>query len=107
MSSKLGAPLPRRSPAWFWVAAAALPAVFAAWKASWILASVLGGVALLIALEPRIRKPEYETVQVDDTGVLRVDGDVKEQVSWQDVTEIKIVTTDKGPYSEDVFFVLV
>lgn len=107
MSSKLGTLLPRRSTAWFWVAAAAVLALFAAWKASWILASMLGGVALLIALEPRLRKPEHETVQVDEVGVLRIDGDVKEQVSWQEVTEIKIITTDQGPYREDVFFVLV
>jgi len=72
-----------------------------------VLAGVLGGVTLLLVLEPRIRKPEHETVQVDDNGVLRIDGDVKEEVTWAEVAEIKIITTDEGPYKEDVFFVLV
>lgn len=86
---------------------ATLAAVVAAWEASWTLAGVLGGAALLMALLPRLGRREYETVQVDDAGVLRVDGSIREQIAWPDVTEIRIVTTDQGPYAEDVFFVLV
>jgi hypothetical protein len=106
MSSTLGTPLPRRSPAWFWVAVAGLPALYFAWNATWPAAAVLAVIAVSISLEPRLRKLEYETVQVDDTGVLRVAGEVKEQIHWKDIVEIRIVTTDEGPYQEDVFFVL-
>lgn len=74
---------------------------------NWGLASVLACIALLLVFEPRLRKVRHESVQVDAAGVLRVDGNVREQVSWQEVTEIKIITTDDGPYREDVFFALV
>ena len=70
-------------------------------------ALTLAVIAVLIALEPRFRTAERETVQVDECGVVRVDGSVKEQITWQDVEEIKIITTDEGPYQEDVFFALV
>ena len=107
MGSKLGSPLPLRSPAWFWVGVAGLCTLVSAWNGSWSLAAVLGAITVLIWLEPRLRKPECETIQIDDGGVLRRDGDLEEQIAWSDIVEIKIITTDQGPYSEDVFFVLV
>jgi len=58
-------------------------------------------------LEPRLRKQARETVQVDENGVLRVDGPVREQIKWDEVVEIRIITTDEGPFREDVFFALV
>jgi hypothetical protein len=48
-----------------------------------------------------------ETVQIDDVGVRRIAGSIREQIRWDDVAEIRIITTDDGPYSEDVFFALV
>jgi hypothetical protein len=30
-----------------------------------------------------------------------------EEVAWSDLQEVSVITTDKGPFSEDVFFVLV
>jgi len=83
-----------------------VPALYFLWSASWLWAVVFAGAAVLIALGPRFRAPELENVQVDETGVLRVDGDVKEQVQWNEIEEIKIITTDQGPYREDVFFAL-
>jgi hypothetical protein len=50
---------------------------------------------------------EPETIQIDDVGVLRVNGSIREQIRWADVEEIRIITTDGGPLSEDVFFALV
>ncbi len=70
------------------------------------MAAVCGAIACLIALMPRLSEPEYETIQVDDVGVLRVDGEIKEQINWSAVEEILIITTDQGPYQEDVFFAL-
>ena len=112
MSSILGTVLPRKMVAWFWFVATALPATYFAWKAvigenSWTLSAIFGGIAALIYLEPRLRKLERETIQVDDDGVLRVDGEIREQVRWNEVSEIRIITTDQGPYHEDVFFALI
>ena len=112
MTSRLGTTLPRRSVAWFWFAAAALVSAFLAWRAlasggSLVAAGVFAAVALLVAIEPRLRRGQTETVQVDDTGLLRVEGNIREQVLWGDVQEIRIITTDAGPYAEDVFFALV
>lgn len=106
MSSTLGTPLPRRSPAWFWVAVAAVFTASLVWTQAWAAASVLGGITLLIYCAPRFGKTEYETVQVDDSGVLRIEGELREQVAWNNVNEVRIVTTDEGPYREDVFFLL-
>lgn len=106
MTSKLDTPLPQRSPAWYWVAVFVLLAVYLAWKDNFGFASVFAGMALLIALAPRLRKPELETIQIDDSGVLRVDGEIKEEISWDSLEEIRIITTDQGPYREDVFFAL-
>src|SRR5205809_669935 len=48
------------------------------------------------------------TVEIDDRGVRRhlADG-TREQVAWDDLMEVWIVTTSDGPFAEDVFFVLV
>src|SRR5436190_1949269 len=44
---------------------------------------------------------------VDDRGVQRlVDGRIVEQVAWDDLEGVDIITTDEGPRREDVFFVL-
>jgi len=44
---------------------------------------------------------------VDDRGVQRlIDGKIVEQVAWDDLVGVDIITTDEGPYAEDVFFVL-
>ena len=112
MSSTLGTALPRRSVAWFWFAVFALPAAYLGWGAftgtqPWLLPAALASIAFLIFLEPRLRKQARETVQVDENGVLRVDGPVREQIKWDEVVEIRIITTDEGPFREDVFFALV
>jgi hypothetical protein len=47
-----------------------------------------------------------DTIEIDDVGVLRIKGSIREQIRWDDVEEIRIITTDGGPFSEDVFFAL-
>jgi len=45
--------------------------------------------------------------EIDERGVRRlVDGRVVEQVAWDDLVGVDIVTIDQGPSVEDVFFVL-
>ncbi len=48
-----------------------------------------------------------EDVTFDDTGVRRVspEGGV-EEVRWDDLTEVRIVTTDEGPFGKDVYWLL-
>jgi hypothetical protein len=44
---------------------------------------------------------------IDERGVRRVLADGKvEQVLWDDLVEVGILTTSDGPFAEDVFFVL-
>jgi hypothetical protein len=53
------------------------------------------------------RKPAL-TVQIDVHGVRRTLGGGKvEQVAWRDLVEVQIVTTDGGPFVDDVFYLLV
>lgn len=110
--SRLGTLLPRKGIAWFWLAVAAVPAVYFAWQAltsngSWVAALILAALSTLIAVEPWLRKRGTETIQVDESGVLRADGPIREQILWSDIREIRIITTNEGPYREDVFFALV
>jgi hypothetical protein len=111
MPSRIGTVLPRKSIAWWWVIVTSSFTLYFAWgamreKHSWLLPTVVGSLAALICLEPHLRKRGKETIQVDEAGVLRVDRDIHEQIHWDDVSQIQIVTTDDGPYREDVFFVL-
>jgi hypothetical protein len=56
------------------------------------------------------RKPEprIPAVIIDEVGVRRDLGDGEiEDVAWKDLEEVQIVTTDEGPFAEDVFYLLV
>ena len=47
-------------------------------------------------------------VTFDDTGVRRVTPDGRlEEVLWDDLVEVRILTTTEGPFAEDVFWLLV
>ena len=47
------------------------------------------------------------TVTFDDTGVKRFMSDGRvEEIMWDDLNEVCIVTTDQGPALDDVFYVL-
>ncbi len=55
----------------------------------------------------RRRKKFVDTVVFDDVGVTRTRTDgVTESIRWEDVAEVGIVTTDEGPFAEDVFILL-
>jgi hypothetical protein len=51
--------------------------------------------------------PQKETVQINETGVLRLMGAIREQIRWNDIVEIRIITNDEGPFDEDALFLLV
>jgi hypothetical protein len=49
-----------------------------------------------------------EVVEFDDSSVTRRVGDGRiESVRWDDLVEVAIVTTDQGPLTEDVFWLLI
>ncbi|MBI3857545.1 MAG: hypothetical protein HY293_17835 [Planctomycetes bacterium] len=48
------------------------------------------------------------SIVIDDLGVRRDLGGGKiEEVAWKDLAEVQIITPDRGPCVEDVFYVLV
>jgi len=52
-------------------------------------------------------KPEPERVVFDEDEIVRYCGDeVIEKIDWESITEISVLTTDDGPWSEDAFIVL-
>ena len=47
------------------------------------------------------------SIFIDDLVVRRELGDgTIEEVAWEDLVEVQIVTTDEGPFVDDVFFLL-
>ena len=53
------------------------------------------------------RRPHPPTVTVDDRGVTRRTTDGREErVAWGDLVQVSIVTTDEGPFDDDLFFLL-
>jgi len=52
------------------------------------------------------RRKLYGTVTVDDWGVIRVSGDLREAIAWKDLDWVAIRTTGEGPWHEDFFFLL-
>jgi hypothetical protein len=109
MASQFETSLPHTLGAWFRFAIAALLAIFLPWLvpigiSSWGLALIFGVLALFLLFDP---KPRKETVQIDETGVLRVAGAIREQICWNDIVEMRIITNDEGPFCEDTLFVLV
>jgi hypothetical protein len=59
----------------------------------------------LLSFLRRKRQPERIVITEESVTRIRPDG-VQESVRWGDLVEVGIVTTDEGPYSEDVFFLL-
>ena len=56
----------------------------------------------------RLAKPAVPHIFIDDLVVRRELGNGKiEEVAWEDLVEVQIVTTDEGPFVDDVFFLLV
>lgn len=111
MSSKLGTPLPRKSPSWFLFILAALSALYSTWAAlfgyvdAWLPLG-FGIAAAFVLLAPKLRNIQHETVQVDDTGVQRVDGAIRQQIRWEDVAEVRVVAGQAGPWRDELFYTL-
>lgn len=49
-------------------------------------------------------RPEH--LAIDDVGITRTARNLREHVAWVDIARVRIVTTDQGPWLEDVRFVV-
>jgi len=72
------------------------------------MATTLIGVALLVAFVWRcFHAPKAGTVRdrlrIDDAGVEYTYSDCTRRAGWKEISEIRIQTTDEGPFVEDVF----
>ena len=47
-----------------------------------------------------------EHLTIDDTGITRTGRKLREHVAWDDIMRVRIMTNDRGPWLEDVFFVV-
>jgi hypothetical protein len=56
--------------------------------------------------EAKHRRRIEGTLTVDDWGVTRVAGEIREAIAWKDLAWVRIYTTSDGPGAEDFFFAL-
>ena len=57
-------------------------------------------------LERRVRRRLRHVIEVNDTGVFRNLGDTQESLTWTSLRSVTILTTDEGPFVEDVWWLL-
>lgn len=68
----------------------------------WLIAmAVLALMVLAMVKRPR---PVPVTLAIDDAGIRRKVGEELSEVSWDELVRIQIVTTDQGPFVDDVFW---
>jgi hypothetical protein len=75
----------------------------------WLAAAFASFVVAMEFLR-RTRRMNDSTpkVTIDDRGVVRTMSDGKvESVRWDQLAEVQIVTTDQGPFTDDVFWLLI
>lgn len=79
----------------------------------WAVAIILVVMAAGYTFVPWMRAAQVERgredigkLTIDDWGVRRVAGTVREEVAWDDLVWVRIYTTSAGPSVEDVYFAL-
>ena len=70
----------------------------------WGLSLVAAGFAIALLVLPNIGPRQKEFVQIDDEGVAVETKRGIERVAWDEIQQVRILTTDSGPWSEDVYF---
>lgn len=50
--------------------------------------------------------PEAGRLTIDEVGITRTAKNLREHVAWIDIASVRIMTTDQGPWIEDVFFII-
>lgn len=111
MASRLGTPLARQRSGHVYLFAAAAVAAISAFGAfrgryGWSVSGWSAGITVFLYVLPWLTPRRRENVQVDDTGVIVVTNEGRDEVCWDEITLARIITTSAGPWGEDVFFVL-
>jgi len=71
-----------------------------------VMFALYGFLPRIEAASERRRKNSEGRVTVDDWGVTRVAGELREAIAWADVAWVRVYTTSAGPGAEDLFFAL-
>jgi hypothetical protein len=111
MPSRIGDRIPRKVlfSVYFYVASglALVSAVTASLGMhGWGMPLTMATVALALLVLPAITARRREFVQIDDEGVAVETKKGIERVSWSEVQKVRILTTNEGPWVEDVYFLL-
>jgi hypothetical protein len=76
------------------------------WYATAFFAACLViGILMVFGVLPKEPAPD-EHLTIDDAGITRTARKLREQVAWDDIARVRILTNDEGPWREDVFFVI-
>ena len=111
MASRIGTPFPRAFIVTIQTYVAAGVTVISAVTAlngmhGWTPTIVAARLAMVFLAIPNLGSRGKEFVQVDDEGVAVETDQGIERVAWGEIQRVRILTTDAGPWSEDVFFLL-
>jgi hypothetical protein len=100
-----------------WIAVLAVLGVISLYLASardmaWWAPVLFGGGAILLALEPRLlalqlQRRKQRLVITDKSVRRELPGGKHEEIAWSELQEVWVLTTDDGPYGDDVYFGLV
>jgi len=72
--------------------------------AFFVACAVAGVVSIWSA--PKVDRAPSEHLTIDDVGITRAAPGLREHVAWADIERVRIMTTDRGPHVEDLFFVV-
>ena len=67
---------------------------------------VVAGVLSIFGIAPDYAAVPIGHLVIDEVGITRTAKGVREHVAWGDIARVRIMTTDAGPYIEDVFFIV-
>jgi hypothetical protein len=68
-------------------------------------ACLVAGLLGMLGIRPK-DPPPTDILTIDDAGITRTAPGLREHVAWADIARVRIMTTDQGPWLEDVFFVV-
>jgi len=66
---------------------------------------IVAGVLSILGIAPPYVSVPVGHLVIDEIGITRTAKGLREHVAWGDIARVRIMTTDQGPYLEDVFFV--
>ena len=76
------------------------------WYATAFFAVCVVAGVISIFVEPKRKRVPTGHLTIDDVGITRSARNLREHVRWADIARVRIMTTDAGPWLEDVFFVI-